>query len=75
MLIALTINIITIFRLKARQEELRKKLTELDLAAEQINNELQSRSNPDYIEKYAREKLGLTQDGEKVFTPKDAGGN
>ncbi|HHW90479.1 MAG TPA: septum formation initiator family protein [Clostridiales bacterium] len=75
MLIALTINIITIFRLKARQEELRRKLSEMNLTAEQIDNELQNRSNPDYIEKYAREKLGLTQDGEKVFKPKKASDN
>ncbi|HEY8389621.1 MAG TPA: septum formation initiator family protein [Clostridia bacterium] len=70
MLIALTINIITIFRLKARQEELRKKLSELNLLSERIDNELASRLEKDYIEKYAREKLELTEDGEIVFVPK-----
>ena len=70
MLIALTVNVITIFRLKARQEELRKKLDELGLKAEQVDNELASRSDEDCIEKYAREKLGLTEDGEIVYTSK-----
>ena len=70
MLVALTINVVTIFRLKARQEELRKKLSELDLTAERIDNELESRSDKDYIEKYARENLELTEDGEIVYVPK-----
>ncbi|HEY8419813.1 MAG TPA: septum formation initiator family protein [Clostridia bacterium] len=72
MLIALTVNIITIFRLKARQEELRRRLSELNIKAEQIDNELQNRSNSEYIKKYAREKLGLTEDGEKVYIPKNS---
>ncbi|HEY8423500.1 MAG TPA: septum formation initiator family protein [Clostridia bacterium] len=76
MLIALTINIITIFRLKARQEDLRRKLAELTKQAEIIDNELANRSEPDYIKKYARENLGLTEDGEKVYIPKKSdGGN
>ncbi|HEY8444195.1 MAG TPA: septum formation initiator family protein [Clostridia bacterium] len=73
MLIALTINIITIFRLKARQEELRRRLAELNITAERLDNELQNRSDPYYIKKYAREKLGLTEDGEKVYIPKNGG--
>jgi cell division protein FtsB len=71
MLIALTVNIITIFRLKARQEELRRQLSELNVKTEHIDNELQNRSDLEYIKKYAREKLGLTEDGEKVYIPKN----
>lgn len=75
MLVALTINIITIFRLKARQEELRKRLSELTIQAEQIDNELNNRSDNDYIKKFARENLGLTEDGEKVFIPQESSNN
>jgi cell division protein FtsB len=71
MLIALTVNVITIFRLKARQEELRKRLNELSLTAERVDNELDSRSNKEYIEKYARENLKLTEDGEIVYVPQE----
>lgn len=70
MLIALLINCITIIRLKARQEDLRRQLSELNLMSEVVDDELAYRSNEEYLEKYAREKLEMTEDGEKVFLPR-----
>lgn len=69
MLIVLTINIITIIKLKARQEELLKNLDTLSHKQEQINIELNNASTDAYLKQYARENLGLTEEGEKVFVP------
>ena len=69
MLIALIITLISIASLKSRRQELLQKLLEIEQAQEQAEAELEFRKSPDYIEKYAREKLNMIEKNEKVYEP------
>jgi len=52
---------------KHQVKEIEKKLKELRLESERLKEEEKNTENPFYLEKLAREKLGLAKKGEIVY--------
>lgn len=48
-------------------ESLEKQISEENLRQKQLNKELENVKDPEYLERMAREKLGLVKANERVF--------
>lgn len=61
-------NLLTLWRLHSKQQQLQSQIAEQKVQAEQLNNEIQKlRDDPDHIEKLAREQFKMGRKGEKVY--------
>lgn len=63
--IAIQLN--TYVELKAQKQELEEKIAEEEQKKEEYNNQMEYYSTDEYIEKIAREQLGLVMPDEIVF--------
>lgn len=61
-------NILT---LSARRDQLEQTKAEMQLHNEQLNQNKMELSSPDTLERIARERLGMTKEGEKVVITTD----
>ena len=75
-LFIITIIIVVVFlpsytkmqELKQKNLEFQERITELEARSKKLEEEQQFlRNNPDYLEKIAREKMGLIRQGETVY--------
>lgn len=58
---------LSISRQNRRIEELQSRVSEAQQQAESLKNEVDNLNNPEYIERIAREQLGLVRPNERVF--------
>ena len=55
-------------KLVAAREEIRDEIASIEMRNSNLRNEVDSlQKDPDYVEKMARENLGLGRDGEMIF--------
>ena len=71
LVIALTMNLVTLTRLNNRKAELESKLTEIREQIEANNAEIDYISSDEYIDAYAREYLNMKGKDEEAFTGKE----
>ena len=55
--------------LSVRRDQLEKTKTELLLRNQQLNQDKEDLNDPVTLERLARERLGMTKEGEKVILP------
>lgn len=58
---------LSISRQNKRIEELQNRVSEAQQQAESLKSEVDNLNNPEYIERIAREQLGLVRPNERVF--------
>lgn len=58
---------VSINRKNAEIQALESQVQEAESKAEKLNEEVENLQDPEYIEKIAREKLGLVRPNERVF--------
>ncbi len=59
-------QVVKLSQAKARLDKAEQKLDNLKLENQKLKGELQFRETPEFVEKAAREKLGLAKEGETV---------
>lgn len=69
LLAVLLLQTVQINVLEERRERLQLKIDELEQSRQTLEEELEHRQTEAFIEKYARENLGMIKKGEILFTP------
>ena len=64
-------NFIFHYKLKDKKEEFQKELDRLNYEIKINNDFIQQLQNPEFAEKYAREKFLMKKDGEDIFIIED----
>lgn len=62
-------NILKTRQLEHQITKIESQITEAELNNKKLKKQINNSDNYEYIEKIAREKLGLVKQGEKVFVP------
>lgn len=65
----------TIWQMDKKIEETREEKQEMLAHQEELEQRIKKTENGEYIEKLAREQLGLVKPGEKLIIPKKTGGS
>ena len=56
------------FSMKSEHDHIKNEITKLDIENKSLREEVTKlKTDPDYIESIARDKLGLVKDGEKIY--------
>lgn len=69
MIVALILCFVAMLSLNSRAAELKSELAELERLKVSQKSELDRKGESEYIKKYARENLGLQEEGEERFAP------
>ena len=64
-------NFIYHYKLKSKKEDLQQELSRLTQETEKNNSFIQLLQNPEFAEKYAREKFFMKKEGEDIFVIED----
>jgi len=67
LIIALLINLFSLGGANSRTRNLENQLLNTQNQIEQNNREIDYRTSPEFIERYAREELGMQNEGETAF--------
>ncbi len=71
LVLTLVVQLITLSVANAKTKELEEKVAFLEGEIESINDEIEYKNSLMFIEKYAREQLGLHGSDDVIFTPKN----
>lgn len=71
LVLTLVVQLITLSVANAKTKELEEKAAFLAGEIESINDEIEYKNSLMFIEKYAREQLGLHGEDDIIFTPKN----
>jgi len=55
------------YRLRLEIESLRREIAAIELRNKQLEDEIENWQSPEYVERVAREELGLVKPGERVY--------
>lgn len=64
-------NVISIYKMKLEENELKEKIVSLEEEKEDLENDILKLNDPDYIAKYVREKYFYSKDGELILRIED----